>query len=178
MRCALVVGHKSSSPGAVNATQSLSEFEFNARLAVDIWKRFYESRVELVIVWRRTYGTLAADVNEVDPVLVVSMHANASHSGTASGTETLYYHRSKWGKEIAGGFQNHFVSALGLPDRGTKPRTREDRGGGFLGDVAAPAVLCEPFFIDNDSDLERATDIDLAGVYVSAITEGLSTWDG
>lgn len=172
MRCALVVGHKSSSPGAVNPARGLSEFEFNARLAIDVWKRLSTTAVELVLVWRRTYRTLAEDINALAPVLVVSMHANA-FDRTASGTETLYYHRSRTSKNAAEAFQRHIVSALGLANRGAKPVTREDRGGSLLADVDAPMVLCEPFFIDNDGDLELAMSVDLAPVYADAIKEGI-----
>ena len=173
MRCALVVGHKSSSPGAVNPARSLSEFEFNARLALDVWKRLSTtSQVEIILVWRRTYRALADDINEIDPVLAVSMHANAFDRAT-SGTEVLYYHRSEWSKKLAEAFQRHFVTVLGLADRGTKPITREDRGGELLANISAPAVLCEPFFLDNDADLELAMSVDLAGVYADAIKEGV-----
>ena len=172
MRCALVVGHKSSSPGAVNPARNLSEFEFNARLAIDIWKRLSTSDVEVVLVWRRTYSALPYEINEIDPVLVVSMHANA-FDRTVSGSETLYYHRSRMSKKTAEVFQRHFVAGLGLADRGAKPVTREDRGGELLANVDAPAVICEPFFIDNDADLELAISVDLASIYADAIKEGV-----
>lgn len=180
MRCALVVGHKSTSVGAKNMPQDVSEFEFNARLAVDVWKKLsgatvttdWTQIVEPVLVWRRTYESLPHDINDVDPKLVVSMHCNAFNQST-SGTEVLFYHRSDHGRRIARVFQDRFVSALHLPDRGIKPVTREDRGGGLLAGTKAPAVICEPFFIDNDDDLGKALSVDLATVYAGAILEGL-----
>lgn len=176
MRCALVIGHHSNSPGAENAERSLPEFEFNARLALDIWRRLRGSHDEPVLVFRRTYATLPEDVNAVDPVLVVSLHSNSfkepkGSDWEASGTETLYHHRSKYGRKAAEIFQKKLVGVLELRNRGVKPITREDRGGKLLSEVDAPAILCEPFFIDNNDDLERARGVDLAGAFVDAIHE-------
>ena len=36
VRCALVIGHKVTSPGAVNQNMQISEFEFNEQLAFEI----------------------------------------------------------------------------------------------------------------------------------------------
>jgi len=37
--CALVIGHKKRSPGAINANSNLSEFDFNEILALRIEKK-------------------------------------------------------------------------------------------------------------------------------------------
>lgn len=68
---------------------------------------------------------------------------------------------------------NALVSELRLPDRGIKPKTSEDRGGYLLRYTKAPAVISEPFFIDNDQDLSVArSDLEgLARAYASAIDE-------
>lgn len=169
---ALVVGHKSTSPGAENARRGLTEFEFNAKLAIDLWKRLSTVDVESVIIWRRTYKTLPADVNDVDPHFAVSLHANASFEHTARGSEVLYYHRSDLGAKIAAIFQEQFIAHLGTRDRGIRPRTAEDRGGYFLKETNCAAVICEPFFIDNDADLESVLDSsNLREAYVEAIKQ-------
>lgn len=169
----MVVGHKSTSPGAVNPPRGLSEFEFNARLALDVWRRLrVSSSLEPVLVFRRTYESLPQDINAVNPLLVVFMHCNA-FDRKASGTEVLYYHRSRTGKKLAEVFQRHFLSKLGLADRGARPVNREDRGGWALAETEAPAVLCEPFFLDNEADLDLVVKSDLATVYAEAINEGM-----
>ena len=174
MKVALIVGHKSRSPGAGNSdtARPVSEYEFNARLALDIWKHFYYSDdhpVEVELVYRRTYSLLPGDVNAIDPDFAVAMHANASAEHNATGTEVLYYHRSDEGAKVAAVLQDEFLKTLDLRDRGIKPVDSEGRGGSLLKQVACPIVICEPFFIDNDSDLKIATGADLAGSYIDAI---------
>jgi N-acetylmuramoyl-L-alanine amidase len=154
-KCALVIGHKKSSPGASNSSSGLTEFVFNEKLAIDIEKEV--SGVEVQRVYRRTYNSLPSDINELNPDFIISLHCNA-FDGSASGTEVLYYHRSAKGKLIASILNNKLVEALGLKDRGIKPKTTEDRGGYLLKNTSAPCVIAEPFFIDNNMDFKTATD--------------------
>ena len=154
-KCALVVGHKKSSPGASNKASGLTEFIFNDKLAIDIEEEI--SGVEVQRVYRRTYNSLPGDINELDPDLIVSLHCNA-FDGSASGTEVLYYHRSTKGELIASILNEHLVESLGLKNRGIKPKTAEDRGGYLLKNTVAPCVIVEPFFIDNNEDLKTVTD--------------------
>ncbi|MCF6253988.1 MAG: hypothetical protein L3J38_04490 [Thiomicrorhabdus sp.] len=54
--CALVIGHKKRSPGAVNTSQNLSEFDYNERLALEIEAAFCEhNKVRIQRIYRRTY---------------------------------------------------------------------------------------------------------------------------
>ncbi|MEA1900046.1 MAG: N-acetylmuramoyl-L-alanine amidase [Thermodesulfobacteriota bacterium] len=170
--CALVIGHKKSSPGAVNESTGLTEFDFNEDLAIRIEKKVKKTEVQRI--YRRTYKELPDDINTLDPDFIVSLHCNA-FNGRASGTEVLYYHKSEKGKKMAEILLNHLVEHLKLPDRGIKPKTAEDRGGPLLRYTKAPCVIAEPFFIDNNSDLSRAQedeDIDeLAVAYAKAVEE-------
>lgn len=164
--CALVIGHKKHSPGAVNKTYSMSEFDFNEELSKEIETRV--SGVHVQRVYRRTYNSLPNDINKLSPDFIVSLHCNAFNC-KATGTEVLYYHRSAKGAEIATVLQKNLVSALGLSDRGIKPITSEDRGGYLLKRTIAPCIIAEPFFIDNDEDYLRALNSDLAAAYATGI---------
>ena len=166
--CALVIGHKKSSPGARNEAIGIHEFEFNEDLAMRIEKKTGNTKIQRV--YRRTYEELPGDINGLNPNFVLSLHCN-SYNGQASGTEVLYYHRSKIGKNLAGILQNHLVQCLGLRDRKIQPKGSEERGGYLLRYTKAPCVIAEPFFIDNDEDLAKArNDLEgLAGAYASAI---------
>lgn len=167
-KCALVIGHKKTSPGASNKSSGLTEFNFNDQLAIDIEKEV--SGVEVQRVYRRTYNSLPSDINELAPDFIVSLHCNA-FNGSASGTEVLYYHRSTNGKQIAAILNEQLVNALGLKNRGIKPKTAEDRGGNLLKNTVSPCVIAEPFFIDNDEDLQIAIDKrdNLVKAYASGI---------
>lgn len=168
-KIALVVGHKSTSTGARNEERKLSEWEFNARLALDVWGRFQDSEIECAVIHRRTYKSLPGDVNAYDPDLVVLMHANASFNHDASGSEVLYYHRSEPSAVAAAIFQDNFLSELNLRDRGIKGIDSEARGGLMVAGTRAKTVLCEPFFIDFNDDLVVALSSDLTGAYEKSI---------
>jgi len=168
--CALVIGHKKTSPGALNVSAGVYEFDFNDDLAIRI-----EGRVRGVYVqriYRRTYETLPGDINALGPDFIIDLHCNAFNT-TSSGTEVLYYHRSRKGLEMALILQRRLVAFLGLPDRGIKPKTAQSRGGHLLKNTHAPCVIAEPFFIDNDDDLAKVMgDLDgLAAAYAEAIEE-------
>lgn len=168
--CALVIGHKKSSQGAANQKHALSEFKFNDNLSIEIEKKVKQAQIQRV--YRRTYNQLPDDINALGPDFIVSLHCNAYNKST-SGTEVLYYYRSETGKKVAGILQKALVGFLQFPDRGIKPKTSEDRGGYLLKYTDAPCVIAEPFFIDNDADLEKAlADPDgLAQTYADAIDE-------
>jgi N-acetylmuramoyl-L-alanine amidase len=168
--CALVIGHKKSSPGAVNARSNLSEFDFNDNLAIQIEKKVQKSKVQRI--YRRTYKELPGDINDLGPDFIVSLHCNAFNE-KASGTEVLYYHKSEDGRKMAEFLLRHLLKCLDLTDRGVKPKTSEDRGGYLLRYTRAPCVIAEPFFIDNDEDLDKAQNNldELAAAYAAAIDE-------
>lgn len=168
IKCALVVGHKKSSPGAGNVGSGLTEFDFNDQLARMIDSGNGNTIIQRI--YRRTYKSLPDDINACEPDFIISLHCNA-YNTEASGTEVLYYHKSRDGEACAGILQRTLVGYLNLRDRGPKPKKAEDRGGYLLKYTNATCLISEPFFIDNDSDLARASqDLDgLAGAYIDAI---------
>ncbi len=152
MKIALVVGHSQKDKGAVNQSFGMSEFEFNDRLAKAIVAMYGDKENEIVIVYRTsTYEALPKQINALDVGFVVELHCNAFNK-IANGCEMLYYHASAKGKECARIFQNKVVNLLGNKDRGIKSKTIEDRGGYLLKYTKAPAIITEPFFIDNDDE--------------------------
>lgn len=154
MRVALVVGHSEKSPGATSQC-GVSEFEYNNDLAHRIKARLLDD-IENIIVYRKKYRDLPRHINQLKPDYVLCLHCNAFNT-RASGTEVLYYHRSPRGEQIASCLQTRIVATLGLPDRGIKSRTVEDRGGFVLKYTKAPCVILEPFFIDNTFDFKIGT---------------------
>jgi len=156
MRCALVVGHKESSPGAENKAAKITEYEFNNEFVKHIEHFFRKSgQVELTVVHRDMYAKLPHDINKLHPQFVISLHCNAFNC-IASGTEVLYWHKTRNGNILAKFLQDNIVNTLNIPDRGIKPRDLSSRGGGLLKRTNAPCVIAEPFFIDNSNDLGTA----------------------
>ena len=172
--CAVVVGHRESARGATSSDDSVTEFDFNSQVAAEIKRRVRKARVEVVFRDNSTsgYSKLPAKLNRLKPHFIVSLHCNA-FNGSATGTETLYYHTSSGGKKLATIVQRHLLDALELNDRKIKPKHESDRGGSLLKLTNAPCVIAEPFFIDNDSDLAVANrrKIGLANAYAAAIDE-------
>jgi N-acetylmuramoyl-L-alanine amidase len=153
MSCVINIGHCPKAQGASNKKRGLTEFAFNQRLADEIVK--INPAVPTTIVVQRTYRDLPGDINKIRPKFIISLHCNAFNE-RATGTETLYFTGSSRGQQLARIVQGRLVAALGLPDRGIKPLKREDRGGHLVFFTDAPCVIAEPFFIDNDKDLEVA----------------------
>lgn len=168
---ALVIGHKETSPGACNKESSVCEYDFCRQLVNKIVKQ-YDGPLSLRIVYRQTYRDLPDKINKLNPAFVISFHNNA-YNGQASGTATLYYHKSSIGRRMAAIVQKNIVGSIGLKDRGIKPKTSEDRGGYLLRYTKAPAIITEPFFLDNDSDylvVSNKTN-EIIGAYSQSITE-------
>lgn len=157
MRVALVIGHSKEKPGACNKEFEVCEYEFNKKLTCAVQEHLAETTDFCVLrVFRQTtYGSLPYEINELNPDLVVSFHANA-FDGEVSGTEVLYFHSSEKGKVCADLFQKRLVNTLKLNDRGTLSRVENNRGGHLLANTKAVCVLLEPFFIDNDCDYLKA----------------------
>lgn len=181
-RCALVVGHKPASPGAAHEDGHPTEYEFNDDLAWRIVEAVSQanSGLEVVIVHRQPglYRQLPDKINVNEPDFIISLHCNAFRHPAkpeyrASGSEVLHYHTSATGKKMADRLLVKLVDALELPNRGAKPRDVEQRGGYLLRYTRAPAVIAEPFFIDNEQDYGRAIErrVALIAAYAEAICE-------
>lgn len=171
---ALVVGHKKEKPGAVSYYYNISEYQFNNRLVHNVKKQLdILNFADIQIVYRRTYTSLPYDLNNLNPLFTISFHCNAFNT-RASGHEVLYYHSSVDGMHIANILNNSFNNYIPvLNDRGIKPRKESDRGGYLLKYTNHPCIISEPFFIDNDSDLEYIIDHNnhLIAAYVDAIRD-------
>lgn len=174
--CVLDIGHSKGAPGAcgIHDGKKVCEFGFNSRLAEMIREKV--TQADIAIVSRDDkpsgYRTLPAKINALRPNFVVSLHANGDDgSGTARGTEALYWHGSSEGRKLAALLLGHHRAALGLPDRGLKPRTASQRGGSLLRDVVCPIAIGEPFFITHREDLRTgmAKVQALARAYAAAI---------
>lgn len=111
--------------------------------------------------------------NGANADVIVALHANA-YSGSASGSETLYWHSSPRGKRLAQCIQKQIVEALRLPNRGIKPIDGSDRGGAQLRGTVAPCVIVEPFFIDSVGDYDTA--VERAHTLCRAIAQGINDY--
>ena len=176
--CALVVGHRPGARGAVNEARGLTEFTYNDALATLIKAKVSKAAVE--IVHRdddaNGYSRLPSKINALNPHFIISLHCNAFNK-RATGTEMLYHVNSSRGQKIARILQPRVVEALDLKNRHTKKVAAGGRGWLLLNNTNAPCVIAEPFFIDNDSDLQAADNrrTQLIAAYAAAIDEVAET---
>ena len=153
MIVALVIGHEKDKPGACNEDFVICEYEFNKKLTCAVQEHLAETTDFCVMrVFRRTdYSNLPNEINELNPDLILSFHANAFNK-EVSGTEVIYFHNSVKGKKCSEVIQNKILKALGLRDRGVIGRSRLQAGGHLLSNTRGVCLILEPFFIDNNCD--------------------------
>jgi len=84
-------------------------------------------------------------VQAVDAEILVSIHANASLTRDATGTETLYHPAMPESRMLAEALQSELVAQLGLVDRGIKERTDLY----ILRHSPVPSALVEVGFLDH-----------------------------
>lgn len=171
-RVGLIVGHSHKEQGCYNQTFDKTEYDFNSELVPMVATELHKLGIQPTVFYRDDLSTLPTEVNQADVDVVVSFHCNAFNK-IASGTETLYYHSSKKGKQLAKHINQAVVDCLGLRDRGIKPVETEN-GSFILRKTNAPACLIETFFLDNDVDFVVADGEKPA--LAKAIAEGIQSF--
>lgn len=177
-RVALVVGHEKKKQGTRNNVTGESEFVFNEKVVGQI-APIISKFCECHIVYRE--GGVSDEIDKVNSLnanLAIAFHCNGFDQ-KASGSEVLFYHTSTKGGKFASIMLKHIVKALGLKDRGIKPKEESHRGGKFLKKTNCFSLIVEPFFLDNDGDLQIANKNynNLLCAYTNGIRECLETLD-
>jgi len=171
MKIGLGIGHCISQQGARNITHNITEFELNKNLCQDISEKITDH--EVVLIYRDTYVDLPEKINLTNCDLYIEFHCNASENSKASGSEVLYYQWSPKGESYANTFIKTIIESVGLPGRGIIGCNKNDRGGYVLANTKMPAIILEPFFIDNDSDYE--TFINNRDTYINNISNTINS---
>ena len=173
MKIALVVGHSSKSTGAYNEKLDITEYSLNKIEAKKVSELLDDRGVENVVIYRQTYKDLPSKINKEGADIVLCFHHN-SFDEHSTGTETLYYHKSKDGKVFAEIMQKNIVETLGFKDRGIKPKASEDRGGYVLKYTDAPCLILEPCFMSNTKELQEF--MDNLNKYCEAVVRGIESF--
>lgn len=175
MKIVLNIGHSEIDSGATSLDGKIEEYTFNKKYLVPLIKQELElNRHEVIVITQiKSFSELPKRINAVKPDIIISVHSNCAN-GIASGTETLYWTFSKKGKKLAESIQRNMVACLKLHDRGSKPLLSSDRGAALLRDTNAPAVILEPFFIDNKNDYTVA--FMKIQELAKAIAKGVEDW--
>lgn len=170
-RVVFVVGHSFYDNGAENKHNGATEYKFNLEVAHWIMQNERFKDIDTIIKARNaSYGELPEEIDTLNPDLIICLHANACNE-EAQGTEMLYWHTSSKGKAAAGVLQEHMVKALGLNDRGAKPRYQGEDGWPVLKETEAPCVIGEPFFIDAIDPIGMELVEKVGRAYLEAVEE-------
>lgn len=158
--CCLVIGHKFDKQGARNNEYGDTEYLFFEKFAHDVQDAFIKlkndtedySPHKIKIIHRESYKTLPTKVNYFKPDFTISLHANAFNE-SVSGSEVIWLGQNPKTRLLAELFNDQF-KLMKLPNRGVKHIIADERGGYLLSRLKSSAIITEPFFIDNSSDLE------------------------
>lgn len=162
MKIAISLGHKPARPGYKE--NKISEYSELAPLVGYLIQMFSQRSDLAYIIGTGILQNKVAHINKLKVDLAIELHLNA---GGGHGAETLYCPGSRKGKILAQKVQDQIV-LLGMKDRGVKPGWfRMDRPGikewdgdiegdevkdYFLAKTNCPAILVEPYFLDNSSE--------------------------
>lgn len=173
-RICVIIGHGGNDCGAVNPHTNGTELAYNDKLAprvadiltingykADIYNRGYRKIEDINYLNKQGYD------------LIISLHCN-SFNGVASGTEVLFWHKSKNSERLAEDLQKEIVGVFQLHDRKVKPIKKGDRGWYLLYATNTPCVIIEPFFIDNDNDYHLG--LERQESYANAIVKGINKY--
>ena len=178
----IIIGHTRHSGGASNANRNINEFKYNTGIAAKISEALGDFEREIIVTSKtvtdsliqetKTSAQLIDEINNLDPLFVISLHCNAFNK-KATGTEVLYAEEDNFSRRIAFILLDYLLEALRLKDRGIKSKLKEDRGGYLLYGIESPCIISEPFFIDNDYDLGVALKNEdrIVKAYVDAIID-------
>lgn len=142
----LSAGHGGTDPGAV--AYGLKEKDINLQVMLACQNELVRHGVTVVCSRMKDENdTVQQEVNEANASgasIAVSFHANA---GGGDGSETYYYTTNSNGKKLAELCEKH-TKLIGQNSRGIKSGNHLY----FVRATTMTAVLCEAFFVDNDTD--------------------------
>lgn len=186
LRIAIDPGHGWRDSRGASGLDNMLERDIVLDIAV-LTKAILENEYGVLVVMTRTEDDLEHDlahaakvVNEQNPYIAVSIHANA---GGGTGTEACHMvgkDTDAESKKLARLLTNSISTRLSLTNRGIFPENADERCGRgrdklYIHDMNLPAAIIEVAFIDNanDAELLRTRKQDFAQAIADAIMEYL-----
>lgn len=155
-KVAIVVGHRSKAKGAYSLFLKLHEYDFNFSVAdrlADIADIYERPNTPFVSEATRI-KKLTAEINKQKYDLVIELHFNAAADSRAHGCTALHYVTNEKTKKICKRYIFEMTS-VGLRNRNPIPiSSKFERGGVFITNCKADAILLEPFFGSNKNDCD------------------------
>lgn len=158
-------GHGGIDPGKVGINQAL-EKDINLIIAKKV-KRYLElSDVEVIMTREGEEGLYRPEdsnkkvqdmknrigiIEEVNPIVTVSIHQNSYHEEYVHGAQVFYYTNSKNGKELAGFLQRRLVEDI---DPSNTRVEKENNSYYLLKKTTSPIVIIECGFLSNREEAD------------------------
>ena len=172
MRVFIEVGHGGTDSGAVG---HLVEKEVNLVEALAC-KDFLEMHGVEVLMSRATdeNDPITDEINECnafEPDLAIDVHSN---SGRGDGFEAFYHYKGGLSKDLAENIESE-VKKIGQNSRGCKTKLNSSGKDyyAFIRETICPAVICEGFFVDNETDVQIADSLEEQKAFGTAYAKGI-----
>ena len=172
MRVFIGVGHGGSDSGAVGY---LVEKEVNLVEALAC-RDFLEAHGVEVLMSRTTdendpITDEINECNEFEPDLAIDIHSN---SGRGDGFEAFYHYKGGLSKDLAENIETE-VLKIGQNSRGCKTKLNSSGKDyyAFIRETICPAVICEGFFVDNETDVQIADSLEEQKAFGTAYAKGI-----
>ncbi|OMP65695.1 N-acetylmuramoyl-L-alanine amidase [Domibacillus epiphyticus] len=172
-------GHGGSDPGAVGFGVREKDVVLSTGLKVNNLLKQTPFKVKMTRSDDRfiTINQRSSFARKNGGSVFVSIHANASSSPGAKGTETIYYSAANPhgadSKLLAAKIQDRMVKAWRLSNRGIKSTRQLGRSLGVLNNNSVPAALAELGFITNKSENQKLKSDYWQTVMAKAIYDGI-----
>lgn len=172
MRVFIGVGHGGTDSGAVG---HLVEKEVNLVEALAC-KDFLEMHGVEVLMSRAIdeNDPVTDEINECnafEPDLAIDVHSN---SGRGDGFEAFYHYKGGLSKDLAENIETE-VLKIGQNSRGCKTKLNSSGKDyyAFIRETICPAVICEGFFVDNETDVQIADSLEEQKAFGTAYAKGI-----
>ena len=172
MRVFIEVGHGGTDSGAVG---HLVEKDVNLVEALAC-KDFLEMHGVEVLMSRAIdeNDPVTDEINECnafEPDLAIDVHSN---SGRGDGFEAFYHYKGGLSKDLAENIESE-VKKIGQNSRGCKTKLGSSGSDyyAFIRETICPAVICEGFFVDNETDVQIADSLEEQKAFGTAYAKGI-----
>lgn len=175
-------GHNKNTSGKRSFDESLYEYEFNYDVSCKIKKHLDRHGVSCQVLVseiansNNEIGERLKKIKEINPKIVVSIHANANGStwNDANGWEVYTYKNKGESFKIAQLIKKYSIPYLGLRDRGIKGNSVS----AIVDNTTMPAVLVEHGFYTNKEELAKLKSQEFREKCAIADTKGILEYLG
>ena len=111
------------------------------------------------------------ECNAFEPDLAIDVHSN---SGRGDGFEAFYHYKGGLSKDLAENIETE-VLKIGQNSRGCKTKLNSSGKDyyAFIRETICPAVICEGFFVDNETDVQIADSLKEQKAFGIAYAKGI-----